>query len=137
MATRRDDEFDSISPSDLDGNDPETELSMSFTGLTPEDLERPQEDNQLQKLKESLPQENRVRIFLDNFCGLTAHLRNKLSPHACNLDLATDTHLVGLENTLAIMLRTCMRHPEDTELNTANAEQAIEQIQMSLKALQK
>lgn len=136
MATRRDDEFDGISDSDLDGNAPETELSMSLTGLTSEDLEQPQEVNQLQELKESLPQENKLRMFLDNFCGFTTHIRNKLSPLACKLDLATDTHLVGLENILAIMLRTYMRHPEDTELNRANAEQTIGQIQKSLKALQ-
>ena len=112
-------------------------ISMSLTGLTREDLLQPQEGSHLQQLMASLPQENRLRIFLENFCLLTAHIREKLLPAECNLDLATDTHLLGLEDTLAIIMRTYMSHPEDIELNTANAEQAVRQIQRSLKALRK
>lgn len=118
------------------GGDPEQELSMSFTGLTAEDLQ-PQPSGQLQQLAESLPPEHKIRTFLESFCCLTTQIRSKLSPAERSLDLATDTHLVGLEDTLAIIVRTYMSHPEDTDLHTANAEQTVGQIQRSLQALQK
>ena len=118
---------------DKDGDD---ELGISLTGLTREDL-TPQEDNQLQQLKECLSPEDNVRIFLDKFCSFIEHIRSQLSPHANQLDLSTDTHLVGLQNILAVTMRTYMKHPEDDELNIANAEDAVGQIQKSLQALQK
>lgn len=127
-------EVEDVIPS---AGDLEEDLSMSLTGLTREDFMQPREGSQLQQLIVSLPPENRLRIFLENFCLLTARIRDNLSPAACNLDLATDTHLLGLEDALAITMRTYMSHPEDIELNRTNAEQSVGQIQRSLKALRK
>ena len=134
MAARRDNRFEGISEVDQDGS--ERDLSISLTGLTSADFE-PQKSNQLQKLIERLPQEDRVRIFLDTFCKFIAHVRDKLSPHREMLDLATDTHLEGLEKLLEVMLQTYLKHPDDNELNRANAEGVMGQIQKCLQALQK
>lgn len=133
MATIGDTKTEGINVVENDGDD---QLSISITGLTQEDL-NPQEGNQLQQLKECLSPEDNVRIFLDKFCSFIDHIRSELSPHANKLDLATDTHLTGLQNTLAVMMRTYMNHPEDDVLNRSNAEDAVGQIQKSLQALQK
>ena len=136
MATRRDAIFDDISAVEEDGDDLEKELTLSYTGLTSDDFDAP-EGNQLQQLRDCLPQKDNVRIFLDNFSAFIEHIKGKLSPHAADLDLATEAHLAGMESTLAVMLRTYMKHPDDTALNRANAEQAVGQIQKSLQAFQK
>lgn len=136
MATRREAIVEDISMVEEDGDDSEKELTLSYTGLTSDDLDAP-EGNQLQQLRDSLPQKDKVRIFLDNFSAFIEHIRGKLSPHADHLDLATEAHLAGMESTLAVMLRTYMEHPDDTALNRANAEQAVGQIQKSLQTFQK
>lgn len=136
MATRRDAKYEDISVVVEDDDDSEKELTLSYTGLTSEDFDAP-EGNQLQQLRDCLPQKDNVRVFLDNFSAFIEHIKGKLSPHADDLDLATETHLAGLESNLAVMLRTYMRHPEDDELNRANAEEAVGQIQKSLQTFQK
>ena len=136
MATRRDSAFDGISVLDQDGDEYESDSSMSMSGLASGNHQPQNNGNQLQELKEHLPAKSRARIFLDNFCTFIAHVRGKLSPQN-ELDLATETHLTGLEDTLVILLQTYLKYPDDNDLNSANAVVAIRQIQKSLQAFQK
>lgn len=119
-----------------DDNDPETEFAISLTGLTTEDLKQPLEEWSLQQLIKNLPQNSIVQNVAANFAIVTTHIRQQLSADASDLDLATDTHLASLKNTLTVILQTYIRHPDDDELTRANAVQTIQQVQRSMKALQ-
>ena len=124
---------------DTDGTELERsvrERGISVSGLDPEDLQLPQGNGRLQELIESLPQSSPARLFLVNLCTLITHIRQTLAVGDSHLDFATDTHLVGVEEILAVVVQTYNRHPEDVELNTENALRAIGQIQRSMNTLQ-